>query len=129
MLTPPTLSALYDSAMRRYDRPDMPAGKSIHEVLHRAVEMINLDGNFFVRIAMHDDSAASFYAGKPSWRELTLVTIPNDDLAAVAAGGAKDMAALLIDRLGRAKAEAERAAMVRYLCGKPPVGPFFQALK
>lgn len=125
----PTLSSVYDSAMRRYDRPDTPADKSATEVLQRAVEMINLDGHFFIRIAMHDDRAASLYAGKPSWRELTLVTIPHDDLATVATGGETAMATLLIERLGRAKAEAERAAMVSYLCGKPPVGPSFQGLK
>lgn len=131
MPTSPTLSALYDSAMRRYDRPgtstDTPADKSVHEVLLRAVEMINLDGNFFARVALHNGAAVSLHAGKPSWRELTLVTIPDDDLAAAAhAGGETAVAMLLIERLGRAKAEAERAAMVRYLCGKTPAGPSFQ---
>lgn len=126
--TPTTLSQTYDAALRRFDRPVPPADKSCHDALRRAVDLINLDGVFFTRIAMLDDGAASLYAGKPSWRELVLVTVRDDDLtAAMHNGGDQAVAALVIEELARTKGCAERAAKVRYLCGKTPAGPAFSA--
>lgn len=123
----PTLTETYDAAMRRFDRPQPPAGNTCHDALRRAVDMINLDGVFFARIALLDDGAASLYAGRPSWRELALVTVRDDDLAAAArAGGDRAVAMLVIEELARTHACAVRAAKVRYLCGKPPAGPSFQ---
>ena len=106
----PTLTETYDAAMRRFDRPQPPAGNTCHDALRRAVDMINLDGVFFARIALLDDGAASLYAGRPSWRELALVTVRDDDLAAAArAGGDRAVATLFIEELARTHACAVRA--------------------